>query len=66
MLATYVNYIVIVKSITKCIIKRWSNKKVKLRQQKIPIISVEIVKRIDEREMLKNNKERKEQGEQKL
>ena len=66
MLATYVNYIVIVKSITKCIIKRWSNNKVKLRQQKIPIISVEIVKRIDEREMLKNNKERKEQGEQKL
>ena len=66
MLATYVNYIVIVKSITKCVIKRWSNNKVKLRQQKIPIISVERVKRIDEKEMLKNNKERKEQGEQNL
>ena len=47
---TYVKYIVIIKSITKCVIKRWSNSEVLLRQWKIPIISVEIMKTIDERE----------------
>ena len=53
MLRTSVNYIVIIKYITRWVIKRWSNNKVKLRQQKIPIISVEIMKTIDEREMQK-------------
>ena len=50
------------------VIKRWSNSKVQLRQQRVPIISIEIIETTDERELQKNNKrktikDRKEQGE---
>ena len=55
---TYVNCIVIIKSITRCVIKRSSNSKVYLRQLKMPIISAEIMKTIDEREMQKTTKEK--------
>ena len=55
---TYVSYIVIIKPITRCVIKRWSNSKVWLRQWKIPIISEEIIKTIDKRELQKPTKEK--------
>ena len=37
---TYVNYIVVIKSITKFGIMRWSNSKVQIRHLEMPIISV--------------------------
>ena len=43
---TYVNYIVITKSITRRVMIRWINSEVKL----VPKISVDIMKGIDERE----------------
>ena len=48
MARTYVNYIVIIKSIARCVIIRSSNSELQLRQKKMPIISAEILKIIDE------------------
>ena len=49
---TYVSYIVIIKSITRYVIKRWSNSVIKEDNE-----SIEIMKTIDEKEMQKTTKD---------
>ena len=44
----YVNYIVNIKSIIRCVIIRQSNREVQSRQWKMSIISADILKIIDE------------------
>ena len=46
------------KSITRCVIKRWSDSELQLRQWKMPIFSEVIMKITDETEIQKENNQK--------